>query len=78
VRYYKHCDDVSDFVKDVDFLDQMRDSSAYEGGAYFIRLVFVCGTNCLFLYIDFMSSIIFGCDVIRILVNNDSVGSVSP
>jgi hypothetical protein len=51
-------------MKAVDFLDQTKDSSASEGRAYFIRLVFVCVTNRPFLYIDSRPDIIFGCDVI--------------
>jgi len=51
-------------MKAVDFLDHPKDSSASEGRAYFMRLVFVCVTNCPFPYIDSRPDIIFGCDVI--------------
>jgi len=51
-------------MKDVDFLDQTQDSSASEGRAYIMKLVFVCVTNRPFLYIDCRPDIIFGCDII--------------
>lgn len=60
VRCYRQCADISDFMKDVDFVERTKDSSVYEVRACLVRLVIVCATNRLYLYVDSRP----GCDVI--------------
>jgi hypothetical protein len=36
--YYKHCDECTGFVKDADFLDQLKDSSSCERKVYSMGL----------------------------------------
>lgn len=58
--YYKHCDECTGFVKDADFLDQLKDSSSCERKVYSMGLVFVCVADRYFLYFDFRPNIVFG------------------